>query len=496
MAYASTIALDTDGAAADGAVHGLLLIDGEWREPASGRRLDVFNPATESRIGTAAAGGAADIDLAVRAARVALTKGPWSRMPPAERGRILSRVADLIEERAEALAHGDVRENGMPLAVAQWSVATGIAVFRYYAGWVTKITGDTHQLADDANSHCYTIREPIGVVGQIIPWNGPLMMACQKLAPALAAGCTCVMKPAEDTPLNALRIGQLLLDAGVPAGVVNIVTGFGHEAGAALAAHPGIDKVSFTGSTATGREIVKAAAGNLKRVSLELGGKSPVIVLADADLGPTVAGVLGGIMMNSGQVCIAGSRLYVQRAIYDRLLDELGTAAQAMKLGDGFAADTQLGPLISAKQMDRVLGFVENGIGSGARLVTGGGRVGDVGHFVAPTILANVDKDARVMREEIFGPVLASTPFDDLDEAVALANDTEYGLAGAIYTRDLGNAHRLSKRIKGGNIFVNTHGTYDPGVPFGGFRQSGWGRELGKEGLDSYLETKSVFMAL
>lgn len=477
-------------------VHGLLLIDGQWCEAASGERLDVLNPSTEAVIGSAAAAGNGDVDRAVTAARRAMDERVWAGMPPSHRARILFRIADLIEKNVEDLAAAETRENGMPLQFARYSMMLSAEIFRYYGGWITKIHGQTSDISAGEDFHAYTLREPVGVAALIIPWNGPIMMAAQKLAPALAAGCACILKPAENTPLNVLSIVKLMLDAGVPVGMIQVLTGYGHVTGAALAAHEGVDKVAFTGSTATGREIVRLATGNLKRVSLELGGKSPVIVLDDAQIDQTVAGILNGVMLNSGQACIAGSRLYVQRGIHDRLMQALADAADKMVVGDGFDPASQIGPVISRTQMDKILGYVDTGLGDGAELVTGGKRVGDVGYFLKPTILTGAPQTSRLVKEEVFGPVLAATVFDTIDEAVALANDTQYGLAGGIYTRDVGNVHRIARRIRGGYLFVNCYSVVDPSMPFGGFKQSGWGRELGKEGLDAYLDTKSVFVAL
>lgn len=475
---------------------GLLLINGEWCDATAGGRIPVINPSTEEQLGSAAAAEAQDVDTAVAAARRAVNERRWTAIPPSQRAKILFRIADLMDANAQSLAEAETRENGMPLPFAQWSIANSAELFRYYGGWITKITGTTTEISAAPDVHCYTLREPVGVAAMIIPWNGPVLMACQKLAPALAAGCSCVLKPAEDTPLNILNVARLMLEAGIPPGVLNIVTGFGPSTGAALAAHPDVDKICFTGSTQVGREIVRAAAGNLKRVSLELGGKSPVIVLDDADLARTVPGVLGGIMLNSGQACVAGSRLYAQRRIYNKLLQALSDAAQAMPIGDGFQPGVQLGPVISQRHMQRILGYIESGVNQGAELVTGGSRLGDRGYFVKPTILATPPAESKVVREEIFGPVLTVTPFDSVEDAIALANDTEYGLAGYVYTSNVSRAHQLAKQVRAGYMFVNTPVIYDAAMPFGGMRQSGWGRELGKEGLDCFLDTKSVHVAL
>ncbi|MGE4431262.1 MAG: aldehyde dehydrogenase [Sphingobium sp.] len=476
--------------------HGLLLIDGEWCEAASGERFDVLNPSTEAVIGSAAAAGQADVDRAVAVARRAMEQRIWADIAPSQRARIMFRIADLIDGNVEELAMAETRENGMPLLFARYSMTLSAEMFRYYGGWITKIHGQTSDLSCGNDYHAYTLREPVGVAALIIPWNGPIMMAAQKLAPALAAGCASILKPAENTPLNVLGMVKIMLEAGVPSGMIQVLTGFGNVTGAALAAHDGVDKVAFTGSTATGREIVRLATGNLKRVSLELGGKSPVIVLDDAQIEQTVAGILNGVMLNSGQACIAGSRLYVQRGIHDRLMQALGDAADKMVVGDGFDPSSQIGPVISRAQMDKILGYVDTGVSDGAELVTGGRRVGDTGYFVKPTILTGAPQNSRLVKEEVFGPVLAATVFDTVDEAVALANDTQYGLSGGIYTRDVGNVHKIARRIRGGYLFVNCYSVVDPSMPFGGFKQSGWGRELGKEGLDAYLDTKSVFVAL
>lgn len=475
-----------------------LLIDGQWVEPRSERRFDVEDPGTGAVIARVAEGTAADIDLAVAAARRAFESGPWATSRPAERTRLLLRLADLIEQHGDELAQLETLDNGKPLAVARRGIAGTADMVRYMAGWATKLTGEAVPLSMPGEWHAYTAHEPVGVVGQIIPWNFPLSMAIWKLAPALAAGCTVVLKPAEQTPLNALRLGELILDAGFPPGVVNIVTGFGGDAGAALAAHPGVDKVAFTGSTQTGKRIVQAALGNLKRVTLELGGKSPVFIFPDADLEAAIPGAANAIFFNSGQVCSAGSRLYVHRRVYDRVLADIAAHGERLRLGHGLEEGVDLGPLISRPQRERVEAYVADGRASGVEVLGGRQVLPEHGHFVAPTVLADTRADLRVVREEIFGPVLCAMPFDDddLERLAGLANDTEYGLFAGIWTRDLTLAHRFARRIRAGSVSVNAHMVNDPALPFGGYKQSGWGRERGREALELYCELKSVAINL
>jgi phenylacetaldehyde dehydrogenase len=476
-----------------------LLIGGRWVDACSGKTFDTFDPGTGCVIAQVAQGDAADIDAAVAAARAAFETGPWSRMSGSDRAKLMWRLAELIEQNRDELAELESLNNGKPIANIRHSdIAMSCEVIRYTAGFATKLTGETISLSQPGNFHAYTLREPIGVVGQIIPWNAPLMMAAWKLAPALATGCTVVLKPAEQTPLTALRLGQLIQEAGFPDGVVNIVPGFGETAGAALAAHGDVDKIAFTGSGEVGRLIIQAAAGNLKKVSLELGGKSPVIVFPDADLGIAVTGAARAIFNNSGQVCAAGSRLYAHASVFERLVDGIAQEAGKLKIGHGLDPATQMGPLVSQEQLDRVSGYVAQGRHDGARVVTGGARVGSEGYFMAPTILADTQPGMSVVREEIFGPVLCAMTFadDDLDRIAAEANRTSYGLAASIWTRDLGVAHKMARRIKAGSVGINMHGTLDPSMPFGGYKQSGWGREKGREVLDLYTEIKSVVMAL
>jgi phenylacetaldehyde dehydrogenase len=474
-----------------------LLIGGSWLDAQSGRTFDTVDPATGRPLLAVAEADAADVDLAVAAARKAVESGPWATMSPADRGRVVWKIGDLIEQHADDLALLDTLDAGKPLAPTRAvDVAAAADLFHYMAGWATKLDGRQIPMSSRGEWHAYTIREPVGVVGQIIPWNFPLLMAAWKLAPALTCGNTIVLKPAEQTPLSALRLGALMAEAGLPAGVVNILPGFGETAGAAIAVHPGVDKCAFTGSTEVGRLIVQAAAGNLKKVSLELGGKSPNIILSDADLPSAIAGSARAIFFNMGECCNAGSRLYAQRGVYDAVVDGICAAARTIRLGPGVDPASEMGPLISQEQMERVLGYIDAGICDGARARVGGGRAFEEGYFVQPTVLVDTHEQMSVVREEIFGPVLVAQPFDDIDELTRVANDTPFGLAAGVWTSNLSAAHKLAKRLKAGNVYVNGYGAYDSAMPFGGFKQSGWGREMGPEVLDLYTEVKAVSIKL
>jgi phenylacetaldehyde dehydrogenase len=472
-----------------------LLISGKWVEAQTGKTFAVEDPATLETIAHVPDGSKADIDMAVAAARRAFESGPWPTMSPAERSKLVWKIGDLMEKHADEFAELEALDNGKPFTNARRDdVGGSINMFRYMAGWCQRLNGETIPVSTSGDWHAYTLREPVGVVGQIIPWNFPLMMAAWKLAPALAAGCTIVLKPAEQTPLSALRLGQLLLDAGLPDGVVNIVTGFGETAGAPLAEHPDVDKVAFTGSTEVGKLIVKAAAGNLKRVSLELGGKSPAIVFPDADLDSAVAGTASAIFYNQGQCCTAGSRLFAHKSIYDKVVNGVVAEAGKLKIGHGLDRSVTLGPLVSKEQHEKVKGYIESGRSSGAEVMTGGKAVDRHGYFVEPTVLARTNREMKVVREEIFGPVVCVQSFDDddLDAVARFANDTEYGLQASVWTQNLRVAHLMARKIKAGTICINTHNYGDPAWPFGGYKQSGWGREMGKEVLENYTETKSV----
>ena len=476
----------------------LLLIDGKHIAAQSGKTFEVVNPATEEVIATVAEGDAADIALAVSAARKSFESGVWRSLPASERARIMLRFADLVEENGDELSLLETMNNGMPRAFARNSVHGGAKWLRWFGGSVTRIYGQTASSAVSAPGefHVYTRKEPIGVVGLITPWNGPIGTFFIKVAPALASGCSIVQKPSEITPLTALRLGELALEAGVPAGVLNVVPGFGAGAGAAMANHPGINKISFTGSTAVGKELVRASAGNLKRVTLELGGKSPCVVFDDADMDIAIPGAAMAIAANTGQVCFAGSRLFVQRKSFDKVVAGIGRVLQSLKVGNGLEEDTVLGPVVSAKQRDRVTGYIQTGLSEGAEIVSGGQPIEGKGFFVSPTVFANVHASMKIVQEEIFGPVLVATPFDDLEEVPALANATNYGLGGGIYTTNINTAHKLAARIETGNVWINCYSMLDAAMPFGGYKESGWGRELSAEGLDAYLETKSVWVKL
>jgi phenylacetaldehyde dehydrogenase len=479
-----------------------LLIDGEWIQAVSGQTLEVKNPADGSTIAHVAEGEKADVDRAVAAARRAFDHGPWPAMTPSARGRLLWRLADLLEQNLDQLAELEALDNGKPKVVAAAAdVPLAVDLFRYMAGWATKIEGHTIPITvpylPGAEFHAYTLREPIGVVGQIIPWNFPLLMAAWKLGPALAAGCTVVLKVAEETPLSALRLGELIQEAGFPRGVVNVITGLGETAGAALSAHPDVDKVAFTGSTEVGKLIVQAAGkSNLKKVTLELGGKSPNIVLPDADLATAIPGAANAIFFNHGQCCCAGSRLYVHRSQFDHVVEGVAAAARSIKLGPGLHPETNMGPMVSQIQQDRVCRYLESGFRAGAQAIVGGKRAEGSGYFVEPTVLVETRPEMEVIREEIFGPVVAAIPFDDVDQLIASANDSIYGLAAAVWTRDIGHGHRIAKRLRAGSVWVNCYNIFDAALPFGGYKQSGWGREMGHEAIDLYTETKAVTVQL
>jgi phenylacetaldehyde dehydrogenase len=478
-----------------------LLIGGEWVEAKSDKRVPVTDPATGRQISSVPDASAADVDRAVAAAREAFEKGPWAEMLPAQREALLWKLSDLIEKNMDELAELESVNNGKTKFIATVvDVAGARDYFRYMAGWATKVTGETFSNSihgrPGVKFHTYTAREPVGVVAQIVPWNFPLAMCAWKLGPALAAGCTCVLKPAEQTPLTALRLGELILEAGFPPGVVNILTGYGETTGAALVAHPDVDKVAFTGSTEVGKIISKAATDSLKRVSLELGGKSPVIVLPDADVRSVVGGAANAIFFNSGQVCTAGSRLYAHRKVFDQVVEGVSAAAQKIRLGPGLDPKTEMGPLVSKEQQSRVLGYIDSGRKEGAKVMVGGEAPAGDGFFVRPTVLADVRPEMKVVREEIFGPVLVAQRFDEIDEIAKLANDTPYGLAASVWSRDVSAVHRIVAKIKAGTVWVNCHNFIDPAMPFGGFKQSGIGREHDRAGIEMYTELKSVCIAI
>ncbi|KAA0570214.1 aldehyde dehydrogenase family protein [Azospirillum sp. Sh1] len=479
--------------------HGLIVGDGR-PSAASSATMAVMDPATGTAVSNVAAGTADDVDVAVRAARSAL-EGPWSSLTPSERQRLLHRLADLIERNGEELAQLETINNGKSIHMSRaLEVGGAVEFLRYMAGWATRLEGSTLNLSTRAPGaaryHAYTVREPVGVVGAIIPWNFPLGMAIWKIGPALACGCTVVLKPADETPLTALRLGELCLEAGIPPGVVNVVTGTGPEAGAALAAHPGIDKIAFTGSTEVGKRVGLAAVSRMARFSLELGGKSPMIMFPDMDSELTGLAANLGVFFNQGQVCACGSRIYAHASIFDRVVADIAGMARSLKMGSGLDPDSQINPLVSAKQQNRVLGFVERALEDGAEALSGAAAGDGPGYFVKPTLLVNAGDTMEIVREEVFGPVVVAMPFKDMDDVIARANDTRYGLAASVWTRDIATAHAAVARLKAGTVWVNTHNVLDASMPFGGFKESGIGREHGAEVLNNYLETKSVCVAL
>ena len=474
---------------------GRLFINGKWVDAVSGKTFDTINPATEEIITSVAEGDSADIDLAVKAARKAFEDGPWRNMDARDRGKVLLKIMELIDKNREELALLETLDNGKPISeTTNADIPLAIDCFLYYAGWADKVHGETIPVRGEFFN--YTLREPVGVVGQIIPWNFPLLMAAWKIAPALACGNTVVLKPAEQTPLTALRLGEICQEAGLPDGVLNIVTGYGPTAGAALAEHMDVDKIAFTGGSTTGRIIMQAASKNLKRISLELGGKSPNIVFADSDIDSAVDGAMTGIFFNQGEVCCAGSRLFLEKSIHEEFVDKLSNKAASMRVGNPEDAGTQMGAQVSKEQFDKILGYIDIGKREGAKLVTGGERCGERGYFIRPTIFDAVDNNMKIAREEIFGPVVSAITFDDVGEVVRQGNLSIYGLAAAVWTRDIKKAHRLARDLKAGTIWINTYNALDAASPFGGFKQSGFGRELGVHALELYTQVKSVWINL
>ncbi|WP_042470289.1 aldehyde dehydrogenase family protein [Bacillus ndiopicus] len=471
-----------------------LFIDGKFVDSVSGKTFETDNPATGEVLAVVSEAQAEDVDKAAKAAKRAFEEGPWSKMSAAERGKLMYRLADLIEKNKQELAEIDSLDNGKPIRdLLGNDIPNAVGQFEYYAGWTTKIVGQTIPVS--GNFFNYTRHEPVGVVGQIIPWNFPLMMAAWKIAPALATGCTVILKPAEQTPLSALYLAELIAEAGFPDGVVNVVPGYGEIAGDALVKHPDVNKIAFTGSTVVGKKIMQEAANTLKRVTLELGGKSPNIILPDADLSKAAPGVFSGIMANQGEVCSAGSRVFIQKNNFDNVVADLVSFAKNVKLGNGLLTDTEMGPLVSKKQQDRVVGYINKGKTEGAELLTGGGH-SSKGYFVEPTVFANVNDSMTIAREEIFGPVVVAMPYDDIDEIIARANNSQFGLAAGLWTENLKNAHYVASRLKAGSVWVNCYNMTDPASPFGGFKESGFGREMGSYALENYTEVKSVWINL
>lgn len=472
-----------------------LYINGKFVESVSQKTFSTPNPATGEVLADVYEADAADIDLAVKAARAAFDNGPWSKMSAAQRSRLMYKLADLMEVHKETLAHLETLDNGKPITETTYAdVPLAIEHIRYFAGWSTKITGQTIPVS--GNYFNYTRHEAVGVVGQIIPWNFPLLMAMWKLGAALATGCTVVLKPAEQTPLSALYLAELIEEAGFPEGVVNIVPGFGPTAGQSLVDHPQVDKIAFTGSTVVGKSIMTSASKSLKRVTLELGGKSPNIILPDADLTKAIPGALKGVMFNQGQVCCAGSRVFIQKKMYDNVVADMVSHAKSIKQGAGLDPETQIGPLVSSKQQQRVMNYIEKGLAEGAEVLTGGTNPKEEGYFVEPTIFSAVNDEMTIAREEIFGPVIAAMPFEDLDEIIERANNTEYGLAAGVWTENISKAHYIASKLRAGTVWINCYNAFDAASPFGGYKQSGIGREMGSYALNNYTEVKSVWVGM
>ncbi len=471
-----------------------MLIGGKWVESRSGKRFATVNPVNEQVIAQVAEGDSADVDAAVKAARAAFDSGPWSRMDARDRGRLMNKLADLMEANLEELAGLETLDNGKPISDARAAdLPLAIDCLRYYAGWADKLTGDTIPIR--GNYFCYTRREPVGVAGQIIPWNFPILMAAWKWGPALAAGCTIVMKPAEQTPLTCLRLAELAQEAGIPDGVINVVPGFG-ATGAAIVKHPGVDKIAFTGHYETAQKIMVDASTTLKRLTFELGGKSPNVVFADADLDAAVAGAEFGLFFNQGQCCCAGSRVFVEQSIHDKFVEKVVARAKTRQVGDPFDPKTTQGPQVDADQFHKILGYIDKGKSEGANCLTGGSRIGNKGYFIEPTVFGNVTDDMAIARDEIFGPVMSILPFKNVDEIIERANSTYYGLAAAVWTKDVQKAHRFAASVRAGTVWVNCYDVFDAAAPFGGFKMSGMGRELGAAGLANYTELKTVTMSL